>query len=48
MPIDEQSEQEFNEWLESIRFVDSEGNLLPVELTPDESEDPENDRGEEE
>ena len=47
MPIDEQKEQDFNEWLESIRFVDEQGDLLLVELTPDESEDPENDRTEE-
>jgi len=41
--IDEQSEKEFNEWLESIVFVDKEGTPLPVELTEDESPDPEGD-----
>lgn len=46
MPIDKEREEEFNEWLESIRFVDREGDILPVELTEDESSDPENDRGE--
>jgi len=41
--IDEQSEKEFNEWLESIVFVDREGRPLPVKLTKDESPDPEGD-----
>lgn len=43
--IDEQSEQEFNTWLESITFVDDAGNVLPVLLTDDISDDPEGDRG---
>lgn len=38
-------DQEFNEWLESISFVDEEGTVLPVELQEDDSEDPEGDRG---
>lgn len=42
--IDEQSEKEFNEWIESISFVNDEGNVLPVELTDDETDDPEGDR----
>lgn len=47
-PHEKQSEQDFNEWLESIQFVDEEGNPLPTELTEDDSEDPDNDRDEEE
>lgn len=39
---------EFDEWLKSITFVDRDGNPLPRVLTPDESEDPENDRAEQE
>ncbi len=42
--IDPQSEQEFNDWLESISFVDTEGNVLPVILTDDITSDPEGDR----
>ncbi len=38
------SEERFNEWLESIHYVDREGNILPVILTDDESPDPEGDR----
>jgi hypothetical protein len=41
-------DEEFNEWIESIKFVDEEGNVLPVVLTEDVSPDPENDRAEEE
>ncbi len=44
--IDEKSEIEFSEWLESISFVDEDGNVLPVILEDDDSPDPENDRGE--
>lgn len=44
--IDEDSEKEFSEWLESITFVDEDGNVLPVILEDDDSPDPENDRGE--
>ena len=39
------SEQEFNYWLDSIIFVDEEGKEIPPELTNDDSEDPEGDRG---
>lgn len=42
--IDEQSEKEFNDWMESISFVDEEGVVLPVKLTEDETNDPEGDR----
>lgn len=42
--IDEESEKRFDDWLESIEFVNSEGNLSPHLLTDDESDDPENDR----
>ncbi len=41
--IDEESEKEFNEWMESILFVDKSGPL-PVKLTEDTSPDPEGDR----
>ena len=33
-----------DEWLESICFVDEDGKILPVQLTKDESPDPEGDR----
>lgn len=35
---------EFEEWLESIVFVDEEGKPLPVVLTEDITPDPEGDR----
>ncbi len=38
------AEQDFNDWLESIEFVDSDGKIIPVVLGDDESEDFENDR----
>lgn len=41
------SEKEFTEWMDGIQFVDKDMNIVPKVLTPDESEDPENDRGEE-
>lgn len=41
---DGKEEKEFNAWLASIRFVDSDNKLLPVVLTDDESGDPEGDR----
>jgi hypothetical protein len=44
----EMENPEFDEWLKSITFVDRDGNPLPRVLTPDESEDPENDRAEQE
>ena len=42
--VDEEGEKEFSDWLESITFVDKDGRPLPVILTDDESDDPENDR----
>ena len=42
--VDEKGEKEFNDWLESITFVDKNGKPLPVVLTEDDSDDPENDR----
>jgi hypothetical protein len=47
MPINEEKEKEFQEWLESINFVNGDGDVLPVKLTSDESLDPDGDRGEE-
>jgi len=38
--IDKKSETEFNEWLESISFVDSDGSVLPVKNHPDPDPDP--------
>ena len=40
------SEREFDAWLDSIRFIDKDGKMLPVTLEDDDSDDPENDRGE--
>lgn len=37
-------ELEFNEWLESIEFVDDTGKIMPAILTEDKSDDPEGDR----
>lgn len=45
--MDREKEKEFNEWLESITFVDKEGNPSPHVLEDDDSDDPEGDRGEE-
>ena len=42
--VDEKGEKEFNDWLESIVFVDKDGRPLPVVLTEDKSDDPEGDR----
>ena len=42
--IDEKSEKEFSDWMESISFVDKDFNPLPVKLTKDISEDLEDDR----
>jgi len=42
--IDEESEKNLKDWLESITFVDKDWNPLPVILTDDDSDDPENDR----
>lgn len=38
------SEKDFNEWLESIEFVDKDGSLMDLTLEEDESDDPEFDR----
>lgn len=43
--MDKKSEEKFNDWLDSIEFVDEEGKVIDFELTEDESEDPEVDRG---
>lgn len=43
-----EKEKEFNEWMESIEFVDGNNLPLPATLTADDSDDPENDRNEEE
>lgn len=40
----EKRERDFNEWMDSIRFVDKDGNLIPSVLTKDNSEDPEGDK----
>lgn len=40
------SEKEFNEWLDSIEFIDEQGAIIPAVLEKDESDDPEKDRGE--
>ena len=44
MAIDEESEKDFNAWLNSIEFVDKDGKIIPPVLTDDESDDPEGDR----
>ncbi len=41
-------EEDFNAWLDSIKFVDKDGNVISSVLTKDTSPDPEGDRGEEE
>jgi hypothetical protein len=41
---DNKSEKEFNAWLDSIRFVDGQGQVVDHKLTDDISEDPEGDR----
>jgi len=39
------SEKDFIDYLNSITFVDKDGNVLPTVLSEDDSDDPENDRG---
>jgi hypothetical protein len=39
-------EAEFSTWLQSIKFVDDEGVVVPMVLQDDDSEDPDNDRAE--
>ena len=47
MEIDrEKEEAEFNAWLDSIHFMDEEGNIIAPKLVEDTSYDPEYDRGE--
>ena len=43
--IDKMSEDEFNEWLNSIEFIDENGEVIEPELTEDITSDPEGDRG---
>jgi len=43
--VDEAGEKDFLDWLESITFVDENWQPLPVVLLPDDSDDPEGDRG---
>lgn len=42
--IDEKSETDFSNWMESILFVDKDFKPIPVKLEDDESDDPEEDR----
>ena len=42
--MDEKKEKDFNEWLETISFVNSNGELILPTLEDDASEDPEDDR----
>ena len=39
-----QKEDDFNGWLDSIEFVNDDGNVVLVVLEKDESDDPEGDR----
>ena len=36
-----EKEKAFNEWLDSIKFIDENGMVVPAVLTKDESDDPE-------
>ena len=38
--IDKEEEEDFNEWMESISFVDNNDNVLPVILTKDQDPNP--------
>lgn len=42
--MDAESEKDFNEWMNSIDFVDDKGIVIKPELTEDITEDPEGDR----
>lgn len=44
MPIDIDSENEFDKWLDSIKFIDEKGKIIKPILTEDKSSDPQNDR----
>lgn len=46
MDTQEEKEQEFSAWLDSISFVDEKGRVLEPKLYPDDSDDPEGDREE--
>jgi hypothetical protein len=41
---DARSESNFNNWLDSINFIDEDGDIVPHELLDDDSPDPEGDR----
>ena len=46
MEIDRvESEKDFQEWMESIIWVDQDGKIVPPVLVEDTSPDPEGDRG---
>lgn len=38
------AEEDYVGWINSITFIDKAGKVLPAELTPDTSDDPEEDR----
>ncbi len=38
------NEDEFNNWIDSIEFVDKDGKIIQFTLEDDDSEDPEGDR----
>lgn len=42
----DEKEKDFNLWLNSIEFINKEGEIIPPVLTEDKSEDPEDDRAE--
>lgn len=42
----EDNEKDFNDWLQSIKFVDKDGKVILTKLEKDNSDDPENDRAE--
>ena len=44
MTIDKENEEEFDDWMDSITFVDKDGKTIEPELTEDKSLDPEGDR----
>jgi len=44
--IDDKSEKSFDEWMDSITFVNPDGSPADVRLMEDDSSDPEGDRGE--
>ena len=44
----DEREKEFNDWLQSITLIGEDGQPADMELEPDESDDPEGDRGDDE